>query len=170
MLYMKAIRLIIYAVSLSTLTISDAKADGVILPGDITKGRIVGFENTHVIRAADRYLQKIRSDGPREEVDEEREKLKNCILQYPDEINDCYYESGANGSTALSIAARYNDSEMVRFLLAHGACPFFPSTKEMQDLFSNEDISKEIKQELRAAQRSYNILEAIISSQNTKRI
>ena len=167
---MKKTLLIICSAILASFTLNNANADGVVLPGDITKERIYGFENTHVIRAADRYLQKIRSDGPREEVDEEREKLKNCILQYPDEINDCYYESGANGSTALSIAARYNDSEMVRFLLAHGACPFFPSTKEMQDLFSNEDISKEIKQELRAAQRSYNILEAIISSQNTKRI
>jgi len=155
-----------------------ALADGTILPGVMERdadaslhGGLNSPDASHVISATDAYLQLVRSDGPRSDLRAAREALKKAVLQFPDEVNDCCYECGSTAWTALSIAATYNDCDMVSFLLDNGAYPFFASTQEMQELLApGSRVDAKIKEKLVAAQRVYNLLEAIISSRNTKRM
>ena len=144
-------------------------ADGAILPGVVENEVSLQKSEHHVIWATSDYLQVIRSDSSPDEISKVREELKKCILNFPDEINDCYYESGTEGWTVLSIAAAYNDTELVLFLLDNGAYPFFASTRQMQELLSNPDIDEIIKRSLKEAQQTYNILEASICSKNALR-
>lgn len=138
-----------------------AWADGYFVSGDYTRpGLKDEAYKSHVTKALSEYWQ----DYHFRPGTQNREKVMEVVRQYPNEINDLVYDHGGSFS-ALGVAVRCNDYELVRFLLEQGAVPIFDTWSEMQKLLSNNgELDARIVEALNNSLNNAKIQEACLKS------
>lgn len=155
---------ILKAVVLACAAALPVWADGLTRSGVFDR-QLHSHESSHVLPAADSCLSVwYHENNNREErMAEAIRTLREAVLQYPEEVNDCEIHHGAS-LTALEAAVEMNDVELVRFLLEHGALPFFGLAGEMESMFDPaRKRAPEILNMMREALRKYSPLEAAIA-------
>ena len=140
-------------------------ADG-LYRGGVFERQFRFYEDEHVVNAADYCLSVYyhEKNGREEKLAAAIRELREMVEKYPDELNDCVQSHGAS-TTALSVAVELGDVELVRFLLDHGAHPFFGMMGEMEKVLAPDSkTNPEIVKMLREARKDYSPLEGAIAA------
>lgn len=139
-------------------------ADG-LSRGGIFERQFLYEEEVHVLRAAESCMSiyYYENTNKKEKLAAAVQELRKMVEKYPDEVNDCETSHGAS-FTALRAAVDLNDVELVRFLLDHGAHPFFGLMGEMEKVLAPDSKTHpEIVKMLREAREKYSPLEGAIA-------